>query len=128
MQDQSLLDEIKNSIMGMQTQMQSTYADLSKTELVGKSHDESIKIIMSATYDFKDIKFSEQAFKGGEKEFTWRMREAWKDLSEKIQKATQSKTMELLQGMDIPNDIKNLATKGDNQEGSTNGDGAISGA
>ena len=31
-----------------------------------------------------------------------------KNLSEEIQKTTQSKTMELLQGMEIPDDIKNI--------------------
>ncbi len=119
MRDESLLDEIKDSIMGMQTQMKSTYADLSKIKLVGESHDKTIKIVMSATYDFEDIEFDEQALKGGLKEFRWRIREAWKDLSEKIQKTTQSKTMELLQGMDIPNDIKNLASEKDDQGDST---------
>ena len=49
------------------------------------------------------------ALSGGVREFKWRVREAWKDLSEKIQKTTQSKTMELLQTMQIPDEIKNIS-------------------
>lgn len=112
MSDQ-LLKEIQDSIMSMQTQMQSTYTDLSKIKLVGESHDKTVKIVMTATYGFEDIEFDETALKGGLKEFRWRVREAWKNLSEEIQKTTQSKTMELLQGMDIPEDIKKLSDKED---------------
>ena len=43
------------------------------------------------------------------------------DLSEEIQKTTQSKTMELLQGMQIPDDIKNLSDGG--EEGGEGGTG-----
>lgn len=119
MSDQ-LLDEIKNSIMDMQTQMQSTYADLSKIKLIGESHDKTVKIVMTATYGFEDIEFDENALKGGLKEFRWRVREAWKNLSEEIQKTTQSKTIELLQGMQIPEDIKNI-TSGDEGSQGTSG-------
>ena len=109
---EQLLDEIKSSIMDMQTQMQSTYADLSKIKLTGESHDKTVKITMTATYGFEDIEFDEKALQGGLKEFRWRVREAWKNLSEEIQKMTQSKTIELLQGMQIPDDIKNLDIEG----------------
>lgn len=119
MSDQ-LLDEIKSSIMDMQTQMQSTYADLSKIKLVGESHDKTVKIVMTATYGFEDIEFDESALKGGLKEFRWRVREAWKNLSEEIQKTTQSKTVELLQGMQIPEDIKNISA---DEEGGNSGTG-----
>lgn len=107
--DNTLLDNIKNSIMDMQTQMQSTYTNLADVKLVGESHDKSVKITMTATYTFEDIEFDERALAGGVKEFKWRIREAWKDLSEKIQKTTQAKTMELLQGMEIPEEIRNLS-------------------
>lgn len=116
MSDQ-LLSEIKSSIMDMQAQMQSTYADLSKIKLIGESHDKTVKIVMTATYGFEDIEFDESALKGGLKEFRWRVREAWKNLSEEIQKTTQSKTVELLQSMQIPDDIKNLSTDTDSREG-----------
>ena len=125
MAEQPLLDEIKSSIMNMQSQMQSTYADLSKIKLVGESHDKTVKIIMSATYSFEDIEFDEKAMQGGLKEFRWRVREAWKNLSEEIQKTTQSKTMELLQGMQIPEDIKQLADQ--ESEGGEGGEGGQSG-
>ena len=114
MDENSLLSEIKNSIVAMQQQMQDTYARLGETKVSGKSHDELIEIIMTATYQFEDIKINPRAFadangKFSQKEFEWRLREAWKDLSEKIQKTTQSKTVELLQSMNIPEDIKNIS-------------------
>lgn len=114
MDEASLLTEIKNSILAMQQQMQETYARLGEMKISGKSHDETIEIIMTATYQFEDIKINPRAFadaagKFSQKEFEWRLREAWKNLSEKIQKTTQSKTIELLQSMNIPDDIKNIS-------------------
>ncbi len=114
MDEASLLSEIKNSILAMQQQMQETYARLGEMKISGKSHDETIEIIMTATYQFEDIKINPRAFadaagKFSQKEFEWRLREAWKNLSEKIQKTTQSKTIELLQSMNIPDDIKNIS-------------------
>ncbi len=106
--DSELLNDIQSSIKDMQTQMQSTYSNLADIEVEGFSADKTVKIIMSGTYEFKDIEFDERALKGGVKEFKWRIREAWKNLSESIQKTTQEKTVELLQGMNIPEDIKNI--------------------
>ncbi len=118
MDEASLLSEIKNSILAMQQQMQETYARLGEMKISGKSHDETIEIIMTATYQFEDIKINPRAFadaagKFSQKEFEWRLREAWKNLSEKIQKTTQSKTIELLQSMNIPDDIKNITLEDD---------------
>lgn len=104
-----LLNEIKSSIAEMQQHMQKTYSNLSDLKLSGESSDKTIKIIMTATYQFEDIEFDERAFQGGIKEFKWRLREAWKALSENIQKTTQEKTIELLQGMQIPEDIRSLS-------------------
>lgn len=109
MADDQLLENIKNSIMDMQTQMQSTYSSLADLKLIGESHDGTVRITMTATYSFEDIEFSEAALKGGIKEFKWRVREAWKNLSEKIQQATQEQTMQLLQSMQIPDEIKNIS-------------------
>lgn len=124
--DGRLLADIKNSIMDMQQQMQSTYSNLADIKLVGESHDKTVKITMSATYAFEDIEFNEKALQGGVKEFKWRIREAWKNLSEEIQKTTQSKTMELLQSMQIPDDIKNITmgdAERDEDEGGEGGQG-----
>lgn len=121
MDENSLLAEIKSSIVAMQQQMQETYARLGETKVSGKSHDELIEIVMTATYQFEDIKINPRAFadangKFSQKEFEWRLREAWKDLSEKIQKTTQSKTVELLQSMNIPEDIKNISMEDEGQQ------------
>jgi DNA-binding protein YbaB len=111
-----LLDDIKTSIVDMQIRMQSTYTALSQTVITGESQDKTVKIHMFATYVFQDIDFDERALKGGVKEFKWRIREAWKDLSDKIQKMTQSKTVELLQSMHIPDEIKNLSVQPEEED------------
>lgn len=116
-ENKNLLDEIKNSIKGMQDDMQNTYKSLSGVEVTGKSHDGTVTIIMTATYNFVDIQFNESALQGGVKEFKWRIREAWKDLSEKIQQTTQERTLELLQGMDIPDEIRNLELEDQGDQG-----------
>lgn len=114
--DDHLLDEIRSSITDMQSQMQTTYSDLSDIKLMGESSDKTVRITMTATYSFEDIEFDERALQGGVKEFKWRIREAWKDLSEKIQETTQAKTVELLQGMNIPDDIRNLSIEDESGE------------
>lgn len=118
--DDNLLNEIKTSITDMQSQMQTTYSSLADIKLTGESSDKTVKITMTATYTFEDIEFDERALQGGVKEFKWRIREAWKNLSENIQETTQAKTVELLQGMNIPDDIRNLNV---DEEGGNEGQG-----
>ena len=109
MSDQDkLLDDIRNSIQDMQSQMQETYNALSDTRVVGKSKDGSVEITMLANYTFCDIDFDKKALADGVKEFKWRIREAWKNTTEKIQEATQQKTVELLKGMDVPEEMKSM--------------------
>ncbi|HLB56443.1 MAG TPA: YbaB/EbfC family nucleoid-associated protein [Coxiellaceae bacterium] len=108
MSDQ-LLSDIKSSIMDMQNQMQSTYQNLADIKISGESSDKTVKITMTATYGFVDIDFNEKALQGGVKEFKLRIREAWESVVKKIQEATQAKTIELLQQMQIPDEIKNLS-------------------
>ena len=114
--DNKLLDDIKSSIMDMQSQMQNTYMNLADIKITGESHDKTVRITMTATYTFEDIEFDAAALAGGIQEFKWRVREAWKDLSEKIQQTTQSKTMELLQSMQIPDEIKGISTDAAKEE------------
>ena len=123
--DSRLLSDIKSSIMDMQQQMQATYSNLAELKISGESHDKTVKITMTATYGFEDIEFDERALQGGVKEFKWRIREAWKNLSEAIQKTTQSKTVELLQSMNIPEDIRNISLEG--SEGGLGGEGGAQG-
>jgi DNA-binding protein YbaB len=109
MSDQDkLLDDIRNSIQDMQSQMQDTYNALSDTRVVGKSKDGTVEITMLANYTFCDIDFDKKALADGVKEFKWRIREAWKNTTEKIQEATQQKTVELLKGMDVPEEMKSM--------------------
>ncbi|MBW5802288.1 YbaB/EbfC family nucleoid-associated protein [Coxiella endosymbiont of Ornithodoros amblus] len=109
--DRRLLPDVKESITDMQQQMQATYSNLADLKLLGEPHDKTVRITMIATYNFEDIEFDERALQGGVKEFKWRIREAWKNLCEIIQKTTQSKTIELLRSMRIPEDIRNLSVE-----------------
>lgn len=104
-----LLNEIKDSIFNMQSQMQDTYESLSKITVSGESHDKTVKITLTGTYAFQDIDFSERALQGGVKEFKARIKEAWANAVEQVQQATQNKTIELLQQMQIPEEIKNIS-------------------
>ena len=104
-----LLSNIKNSIVDMQSQMQSTYQNLADIILSGESSDKTVKITMTATYGFQDIEFNEKALQGGVKEFKLRIRESWENLVKKIQETTQAKTMELLRQMQIPDEIRNMS-------------------
>lgn len=110
--DNKLLSDIQSSIMDMQTSMQNTYQNLADIKITGESSDKTVVITMTATYGFVDIDFNDKALVGGVKEFKLRIREAWDNVVKKIQEATQAKTMELLQKMQIPDEIKNLSMPG----------------
>jgi DNA-binding protein YbaB len=115
-QDKKLLSDIQSSILDMQTSMQSTYQNLADIKVIGESSDKTVVITMTATYGFVDIDFNDKALVGGVKEFKSRIREAWDNVVKKIQEATQAKTMELLQKMQIPEEIKNLSMPTDQQK------------
>ena len=104
-----LLSDIQNSIQDMQAQMQNTYQNLANVKVYGESVDKSVRITMTATYTFVDIEFNEKALQGGVSSFKTRIRESWEDVVKKIQEATQAKTLELLQQMQIPDEIRNLS-------------------
>lgn len=106
---EQLLADIKNSIGDMQNQMQSTYQHLQEIKVSGKSIDETVKVTLTATYGFEDIDFAKQAMEGGVAEFKIRIKEAFSDAVKKVQEATQQKTMELLQQMQIPDEIRRMS-------------------
>jgi DNA-binding protein YbaB len=109
--EQQLVNQIKDSIAGMQDEMQATYAKLSGEEVIGKSGETPnpyVQIIMKANYDMVDLMFEKEALQGGVNEFKFRIKAAWKDALQQIQQITQARTMELLQGMNIPNDLQGL--------------------
>lgn len=108
MPSEDLLKDLQGSIEKMQSQMQSKYKDLSDTVITGESADKTIKIAMTAVYGFEDIDFDESAMEGGMKEFKWRLREAFRDVLKKIQTHTQAQTMDLLQGMQMPENLKDI--------------------
>ena len=108
---EELLGDIKSSITQMQEQMQDTYQKLTNTRLTGQSNDGHVKLTMTATYSFEDIEMSDNALDGGTSELKWRIREAFRDLLKKIQDRTQEQTMNLLQGMDIPDEIRQLSSE-----------------
>lgn len=109
MSEDALLDEIKASIMGMQEQMQSTYTNLESTVLTGKSDDGSVILEVTATWQLKGFNFTRDSFADGRQGFIDRFFQAWADLNKKVGEATQSKTIELLQSMQIPEEIRNIS-------------------
>ena len=111
-----LLSNIKNSIVDMQSQMQTTYQSLADIKVSGKCIDGTVEITMTATYAFVDIDFNEKALQGGVKEFKTRIRESWENVVKKIQETTQTKTMELLQQMQIPDEIRNMSITDQTEE------------
>src|SRR3989339_1550052 len=112
-----LLHDIQSSITSMQTQFKSAYEQLSNEIISGESLDKTVKVSMTATYTFHDIEFDERALQGGVKEFKWRIKEAMKDLFDKVQKLTQDRTLSMLQSMPIPQEIKDLPISKDDEEG-----------
>ncbi len=113
-----LLHDIQSSITSMQNQFKSAYEQLSNEIISGESLDKTVKVSMTATYTFHDIEFDERALQGGVKEFKWRIKEAMKDLFDKVQKLTQDRTLSMLQSMPIPQEIKDLPISKDDEEGS----------
>lgn len=105
----ALIDELKSSIGSMQERMQKTYQDLSSTKLEGVSADETVKIIMTATYQLVDLDFNEKALFGGLDKLKSRIKEAWEDLGEKIKIATQSQASSLMQNMELPEEMQQLS-------------------
>ena len=107
--EQDLISQIKNSISGMQDEMKNTYQKLSSEDVVGSSSetpDPFVKIIMKANYEFVDILFDKNALQGGVTEFRFRIKTAFNDAIGQVQKITQARTMELLQGMNIPQNLQ----------------------
>ena len=103
-----MMDEFKNNLEKMQKEMQATYSGLADTNIVGTSEDKLLRIEMTATYQLVNWDFDERALKGGMQEFKKRLTEAWNDLNTSIQGATQNKTMELLNSMPIPEEMKKM--------------------
>jgi DNA-binding protein YbaB len=113
--NEDLLLGIRESMENMQKQMVDVYGDLADIKITGTSGDGYISVIMTATYEFLDLQIEKPAFDGGVEEFKRRMKEALKDVTQKIQKATQEKTMDLLKSVQVPDEIKKLS--GDRAEG-----------
>ena len=103
-----MMDEFKTNLEKMQKEMQATYSGLADTTITGTSDDGILTIEMTATYQLINWDFDERALQGGMQQFKARLSEAWLDLNGKIQGATQSKTMELLNNMPIPDEMKQM--------------------
>jgi DNA-binding protein YbaB len=110
--EKALLDQIKNSISGMQDDMKTTYDKLSGEQVVGQSSEKPepyVKVIVKANYEFVDLLFDKNALQGGVSEFKHRIKTAWSDALGQVQKITQERTMELLKGMNIPPNLQGLS-------------------
>lgn len=113
--EEKLLGEIQNSIKDMQDRMQDAYKNLQNRRAIGHSKDKRVTAEFTATYDFVDLDFNSDALEGGVDEFKQRIKEALKEATESVQKITQEQTMELLQNMQIPEDIRGMNGEGDAQ-------------
>src|SRR3990167_3990737 len=111
--EEKLLGEIKNSITDMQDRMQNAYKNLQNRHTSGFSKDKRVQAKFTATYDFVGIDFGSDALEGGVIEFKQRVAEALKEATVNVQKITQEQTMELLQNMQIPDDIRNMGGESD---------------
>lgn len=111
----NLMKELEDNMKKMKDDLEETFKGLDEEIFTGQSSDKSFSIEMSGTYNLKDIDFGKQALQGGVTEFKWRIREAWKNLMEQIQEATQKKTMDLLGSMNLPPELQGLA--GQQQQG-----------
>ena len=117
--EKQLIDQIKNSIAGMQDQMKNTYQQLSSSDVVGKSAETPspfVQIILKANYEFVDIQFEKNALEGGVGEFKFRIKTAFNDAIKQIKKITQEKTMQLLQGMNMPPHLQQSLGKNDDDD------------
>ena len=114
-----LLNKIQDSIVNMQGQFKKAYEQLSHEMITGESKDKTMKIIITATQQFRDCEMVQEALVGGFTAFRARLKEAMEDLFEKLTKTTQSRTLSMLQNMPIPDEIKDLPIdkkKDDNEE------------
>lgn len=109
-----LLDEIRKSMTEMQEQMQSTYMGLENLEVVGEFDGVTIKL--TCTYKLTDIGIQPKAMQGGLKDFTHRLRKAWEEACDAVQKATQNKTMDLMKHLQIPEDLRNISLGKNNED------------
>jgi len=111
--EDNILEELKKSMGDMQSSLEGAYKQMEEKELQGKSHDGTVTITMTATYKFVDIDFDERALKGGVKEFKWRIREAWKNLTETITSTTQEQVMDMFKDIPIPESLQDLTGQDD---------------
>lgn len=107
----TLMKELEQNMQDMKQNLEQTFKGLDEEIFTGKSSDGSFSVEMTGTYNLKDIDFGKQALQGGVTEFKWRIREAWKNLMEQIQEATQKKTMDLLGNMNLPPELQGFADK-----------------
>jgi DNA-binding protein YbaB len=103
-----LLSKIQDSIVNMQGQFKKAYEQLSHEIITGESKDKTMKIIITATQQFRDCEMVQEALVGGFTAFRARLKEALEDLFEKLTKTTQTRTLSMLQNMPIPDEIKDL--------------------
>jgi DNA-binding protein YbaB len=113
----ALMKELEQNMQDMKSNLEDTFKGLDEEVFVGESSDKSFKVEMSGTYKLREIDFGKQALQGGVTEFKWRINEAWKNVMEQIQEATQKKTMDLLGNMQLPPELQGFAGQQKEEEG-----------
>ncbi len=109
------MEEFENNMKKMQADMEEAYRKLSDMQLSGASDDQTLKVVLSATYELIDIQFDEKALQGGMQEFQARIRQAWNTALKQVQQTTQSQTMELFKDM-VPEEVRQMAEQASQEE------------
>lgn len=104
----SILDKMQASFGDMQQHMKQTFDKLSSTQLEGFSEDRTVKVIMTATYEYVDMELTEKALFGGLDKLKQRIAEAMRDVTQRVKDATQSQTASLLENVELPEELRNL--------------------
>ena len=104
----SILDKMQASFGDMQQHMKQTFDKLSSAQLEGFSEDRTVKVIMTATYEYVDMELTEKALFGGLDKLKQRIAEAMRDVTQRVKDATQSQTASLLENVELPEELRNL--------------------
>lgn len=116
-------DDIKSNLLEMQKSMAEAHDKLENTIITGSCNTVGtedklplVQISMTLTNKLDDVVVSPEAIEEGPRKARQHIREALIDLFAKFRDATQSKTMELLENMDFPEELQNLSFDDDDSD------------
>ncbi len=102
MADQPNLQELMAKAKEMQEKMQQAQDELSKTELTGESGGGLVKITMTGRHDAVKVTLSDEVLKESKEILEDLIAAAINDTTRKVEKASQSKIIDLTKNMGLP--------------------------